>query len=319
MKYTELKEHLAGETSPIYVVSGQDAFLIDKTLASFKEKCASDFADMNIQFFTWENFDALAIINSSNGMPFAANKKLVIVKQPAKLTKEDERLFAAYAKNPNPSTCLVVVSDEKFFASLTGAQIVDCSTLTSDNLKKLIVSLLKKHNKSITTDGANLLIEKCDGDAQKIANELIKLSFFADEELLTKEHVSFVVTNSFEQDMFGLTNALADKNATIALQILSSLLSAKTEPSVILAAIVSNFRRMFLSSISTDMSNEEVASALGVKPYAITKAKENAKKFSVKNLKRISELLTQCDYMLKNGQMSATNTVYYLIFNILTI
>lgn len=319
MKYTQLKQHLQEQINPIYLATGQDTFLHDKTIAAFSKKCASDFDDINIQHFSWENFDAQNIINSCNGMPFAAQNKLVVLRQPGKLSKEDEKLFSAYAKNPNPSTCLLIVSDDKFFAGLPNVTIIDCSALTVDEQKMLIASTLKKQNKTITIDGAQLLIEKCENDAQKITNELTKLCFFADENMITKQHVEFVVANSFEQDIFGLTNALAVKNASTVLQILRSLLLAKSEPIQILSAIANNFRRMFLCSISTDMSQDELASTLGVKPYAIKIAKENAKKFGVKNLKRINELLTQTDYMLKSGQMSAINTVYYLIFNILTI
>ena len=97
------------------------------------------------------------------------------------------------------------------------------------------------------------------------------------------------------------------------------MLSAKTEPTQIISAIAGNFRRMFLSVITTNLTNEQIAQELKVKPYAILKAKETAAKFSVKNLKRIHELLQEVDFKLKNGKMSAENCVYYLVFNILTV
>lgn len=317
MKYLELADGLLGEILPLYVISGRDAFLIQKAVSQFKKTCILSYEELNYSYFDDENFNSQTIINACNSLPFGNLKKLVVVKDPQKITSEDEHLFMSYAKNFNPSTCLVIISQEKFFYGLPGAVTVDCSALDSVNLQKLIAFQCKKQGKSITAEAGNLLIAKCDGDIMKITNEITKLTFYAKEDLITKEHVEETVTNSFNLDIYKLSNSLAEKNASDCLNILTNLLSAKVEPTLILSAISNSFRRMFLVQISTDKTNDELAKMLGVKPFAITKAKENAKKFSVKTLKKINELATQTDYMIKSGQMSAVNSIYYLIFNIL--
>lgn len=319
MKFFEIADNLNKEIMPFYVVSGQDEYLRQKTISYLKKYTIFEYEELNYSFYNEENFNAQAIINSCNGLPFGNLKKLIVVKDPPKPTKEDEDYFSSYAQNPNPTTCLIIISQEKFFVGLPNITNIDCSTLDNASLQKLIASQCKKQNKSISTDAGNLLILKCDGDGLKITNEITKLSFFVEDNLITKEHVEETVTNSFNLDIFKLTNALAEKNSSETLNILSNLLGAKTEPTIILSAISNLFRRMFLSQISTNQTNEEIAKMLNVKPYAITKAKENAKKFTIKTLKKINELLTETDYMIKSGQMSATNSIYYLIFNILTI
>lgn len=319
MKYFEVAENLSKEIMPIYIIFGQDEYLKQKTISHFKKFCIFEYVELNYTFYNEENFDTQTIINSCNGLPFGNLKKLIVVKNPPKLTKENENMFDSYAQNPNLSTCLVILSQEKFFLSLPNVTSIDCSTLDNTNLQKLIAMQCKKQNKNILTDAANLLILKCDGDALRITNEITKLSFFIEDNLITKEHVEENVSNSFNLDIFKLTNALAEKNSSETLNILSNLLSAKMEPTIILSAISNSFRRMFLSQISKNQTNEEIAKLLNVKPYAITKAKENAKKFTDKTLKKINELLTQTDYMIKSGQMSAINSIYYLIFNILII
>lgn len=319
MKFSELTEHLNGQVGNIYLVTGQDDFLMDKTISNFKKKLITCFEDLNFEVFDDENFDMQAIINACNGVPFASEKKLIVVKNFSKLIKDDEKKLTDYAKNPNPTTCLILISNEKSLQSLNNATIIDCQTLSNDSLSKLIASLCKKQEKSITVKAANLLMEKCENDSMKISNEIIKLSSYETGDTINEEDVKEVVTDSFDLDIFKLTNALANKNGTLALEVLTNLLSAKTEPFAIFASISSNFRRMFLTSLSGDLTNEQIAERLGVKPYAITKAKENAKKFSVKKLKKINELSEECDFLSKNGNLSQLNALYYFLFSILAI
>lgn len=319
MKFLELSKSIQTEINPIYLVTGQDAFLIEKTISILKKKLVPEYENLNYSEFNLENFNMTSILNSANGLPFMADKKLVVVKEFAKLNKNDEELLKIYSENPNPSTCLVLVSDERALKKLANKHEIDCSSLGKYDLLKLVAKRANNQNRKITTDAASLLIEKCDNDALKVVNELTKLVHYTDEDPISKVAVEEIVTDSFEVGIFKLTNALAIKNSQKTLEIVGNMLTAKTQPSQIISAISSNFRRMFLSSISTDFSNDQISDKLGVKPYAILKAKESARKFSVKNLKRINELLEEVDYMLKSGAMSQTNCVYYLIFNILTI
>lgn len=318
MNFIEIGKKINKDTSPIYVIIGQDSYLISKTISHLKKVLIENFEELNFNLFDDENFSISNIITCANGMPFSNAKKLIIVKNISGLTKEDESKLNEYAKNPNPTSCVVFVSNNKFFKDLKNSNQINCSNLSLIDMQKLIASLLKKDEKSITIEASTSLCEHCDYDAGKVAGEIEKLiSYSQDENLITKEMVDFVTTRSFDDDVFHLINALSNKNAQIVLKTLADLFASKAQPTMILSAIINNFRRMFLSSISTNLSNEQIANELNVKPFAITKAKENAKKFSIKNLKRINELLTETEFMLKNGLMSSNNVIYYLVFNIL--
>ncbi len=318
MKFIDLNKNLKDILASIYVVSGEDSFLISQTINTFKKQVVTDFPDLNYNYFDDNNTNIIQVLNACNGLPFMIEKKLVVAKIEA-LAKNDFELLKEYANNPNPATVFLLVSQNKDFLKLSNTTEIDCSWLDNETLLKLIASRLKAHDKTITRTAAQALIKKCDNDAMKIVGELEKLRFYTSQALITEEDVAIVVPDSFEFNIFNLTNALSAKNADTTLKILKDMLSAKTEPTQIISAIAGNFRRMFLSVITTNLTNEQIAQELKVKPYAILKAKETAAKFSVKNLKRIHELLQEVDFKLKNGKMSAENCVYYLVFNILTV
>lgn len=318
MKFIDLNKHLKEHLEPIYIVTGEDAFLIAQTLNTFQKHIVTDFKELNYNYFDNENTNLTQILNACNSLPFMAEKKLVVAKIENFASSEFEEL-KEYASNPNLSTVFLIVSKNKDFLKLENSLEIDCSLLDNQTLLMLIASQLKKHNKSITKPAAQTLIKKCDNDAMKITSELEKLRFYTTEQLITEQDVLEIVPDSFEFNIFNLTNALSVKNSDLTLKILKNMLDLKTEPTQIISAVASNFRRMFLSVITTDLTNDQIAEKLKVKPYAVFKAKETANKFSVKNLKRIHELLQDVDFKLKNGQMSPENCVYYLIFNILTV
>ena len=85
-----------------------------------------------------------------------------------------------------------------------------------------------------------------------------------------------------------------------------------------LGLITNHFRRLFFIAVS-EMENGELASLLGVKEYAIIKARGQIKNFSKLQLKKIYALLEKVDYMIKSGRMLAQNALYFLVFSILYI
>ena len=82
------------------------------------------------------------------------------------------------------------------------------------------------------------------------------------------------------------------------------------------ALVLNHFRRLFFVAVS-DMNDKELSELLGVKEFAVTKARTLAKNFTKLQLKNIYEMLNDVDFYIKNGQMQIENALYYLIFGIL--
>lgn len=314
MKFTDLSKHLESTVEPIYHIIGGDGFLTSKTISIFKKKLISDFENLNFFIFDDENFEINQVISSLQQLPFGSNYKIVVLKNISKISENDKALLLEYAKRPNLQNCLLIIDNQKIFSFLQATEI-DCSGLPVSAQQKLIASLLKNHSKQITVDGAEYLIEICNGNLSVLENEVTKLAFYSDDKIITKQDVQNIAVKAVEHEVFELTNALSKKNTTQAIEILKQMLDGKNDPSSLLGLIYSHFRRLFFVSTS-NLSTEELANYLKVKPYAITKAKESLNSFSPKMLKKIYSLCEEVDYMNKSGGMSSENCLYYLIFNI---
>ena len=117
--------------------------------------------------------------------------------------------------------------------------------------------------------------------------------------------------------MYGFLNikGLGLKNINQALKVLNDMLLSGEAPIKILSLITGMFRRMMFAKINKS-SLADLAKILGVKEYAMVKAKQYAEKFTAGQLKNIMNLLLEADYNIKSGQMTQENVLVYLVCKI---
>ena len=314
-----LKSKLVNGLKGIYLIFGEDNALADKAwqMIAAKAGTGAGFELFDVTSFNDENFSAKVVTDTCEGLPMGSEKKLVLVKNIAKLKEDDKKIFEAYANNPSPSTCLVVIDTFGVFDFLIAkkAEQVDCKRFSMEELLKIVSVETRRLSKTISEQAAKELIERCNFYYGNITNELKKLAFFdAESQMITKEAVEKSVNKEIEFVIYELTEALSHKDGNRAIELLHLM-----EKDVgTLSLMTNHFRRVFFAGVS-DGTNAEIAKELGVKEYAITKAKQAAKNFSKVSLKKIFELLEEVDYSMKSGKMSQTNCLYYLVFSILSI
>ena len=136
--------------------------------------------------------------------------------------------------------------------------------------------------------------------------------------ICTKQTIDLLVTKDIELKVFDLTTALGQKDKSRAIQILNDMLLLNESPIKILGLISGHFRRMMFAKINKE-GDASLANALGCREYAITKAKQQAMAFTAMQLKKIEALILECDYIIKSGQMSQENAIYYLVLAIVNI
>ena len=64
-------------------------------------------------------------------------------------------------------------------------------------------------------------------------------------------------------------------------------------------------------------TNAEVASLLGIKEFAVKKAKEQANMFKKRSLKNAVDYLTDVDYKVKSGQINVDEGMWLSLFKII--
>lgn len=311
-----MKKYIVLPLKNVYRIVGDDYYLIDSAISELKEACGGEMSDLNQSYFDDENFSADNLINSCNQMPFIAEKRLVILKELSKITEQDKQKIINYSKSPSPFSVLAIIDNNKNFLALQ-AILIDCKSLNYVELSKLVQEKFAERSATIDSEAIKVLIENSSYNLTKINSEIDKLVVYADGKTITKQDIENLVSKSDDYTIFELSDALSKKQAERAVKLLELML-ANLEPSMILSLLAGHYRRLFHAKIST-LSNQELAKLLGVKEFAITKAKEQVSNFTAVNLKKIVELILNTEYLIKSGQMNAENGVHYLLFSILEL
>lgn len=315
MKFIDLPKSLKNKILPLYILKGEDFFVINSAIKHLSNACIEDMADFNKQVFDNENFLIDKFIESVSMLPLGSKKRFILLKDIVKLTENDKKLINSLLTDIPDSVCVVIVYNDSW-KFLNQGEIVDCGKMNFDILSKFITFELKKVEKGISSDAVKTLINLCSYDMTKINSELKKLSCFSDDSIIDEKDVIALVSGDEEYGIFELTENLGNKKGEKSLKILCNFLERKEPIQTILNLITNHFRRMAHISIS-EMSDLELSSIFKVKEYAINKARQQSKYFSKVQLKNILKLLENVDEMIKSGKMTAENAIFYLVFKIL--
>lgn len=310
-----LKKRLSEGLARVYVVEGDDYYLFDKAFLMIKNACGITLDDFNVNVFDEESFSTDKLFAATELLPIIDEKRLVVIKG-GKLSEGDKKRTTEILLHIPKTTVVVVLNYNKNFEFLKkDFVLVDANRMDKELVKKLITAYLARISKKIDADAMDELIESCNGYLTRIMNELNKLVCFdLDSENITKESVDKLVNKDIEFSVFELTEALSKKDGDKAIRLLKLM----EKDQGVFALISNQFRRLFYASIS-DLTNAELAGLLGVKEFAIMKARQLAKGFSKAQLKKICSLLEEMDYAVKSGAMLQTNALYLLVFNILYV
>lgn len=311
-----LKTRLQKEVKKAYLVSGDDFYLFEKALTMIRGALNISLSDLNISSFDDDNFSALKVVEACDLLPIGDEKRLVVVKFVSKVSESDKKIIEEYLEKPNSTSCLVILDiNGKFESIKKNIDFVDAKKMDYSMVSRIVFSEIEKRERQISPEALSALIEACNGYLTKIMNELDKLcSYTSKEELITKKVIDSLVTKDLEYTVYELTDALAQKKGDKAVKLID--LMAKEQGT--LSLISNHFRRLFYISIS-EMSNGELAKLLGVKEYAIMKARGQVNNFSKAQLKKIVSLTEEVDYCIKSGKMQSENALFFLVFNILYI
>ncbi len=317
--FEKLKSSLISSVENCYILEGKDIFLLDKSVDIIANALNIAFPELNYIKFDYDQFDVSALVRALNTPPAFSDFKMVLLD--ASLITKNINLeeLENYLLNPNPACKFVVKlgTNTVFKINCQHATLVDCNKLTADTIKKYILSIVSKNGKKITQSAINLLIEITSGNMMKIDNELKKLVFSVgvDEEI-NEEHVASNVDKVLDFKIFELTENLAKKNATAVYEILNHLKQAKDGYRGLLPLIYNHFRRLLLVAI-TPLKNNELATFLSVKEYAVMQYSKQIKLFSKKRLKEIVDYCSQLDFFIKQGKTNANLAIDMLVLNII--
>lgn len=192
--------------------------------------------------------------------------------------------------------------------------IIEMPKLESWQIKDYVYSLAD----GVSTTKLDWLINISNNDIYRLHNEISKLNLFSIKEReylfdLMVEEDAFIDLSNYV--IFDLTNAILQKDIKKIRYMLEAVHSWDCEPLGLQTLLTNNFRNVLAVQLAPNSPPEK----LGLSPkqvYAIRK--NNTGYYSRDQLVEIFELISSCDYKMKNGDLSNDMLIDYMILNILS-
>jgi len=112
------------------------------------------------------------------------------------------------------------------------------------------------------------------------------------------------VAGSFDENIFGLTDALSTKNIKLAVRLLEEQYGAGLEEEYILTMLIRQFKILLQikSALENNLPPSSIATELKIHPYAAKKGISQVSNFNIPTLTSCLNNLIKIDWKNKTGQ-----------------
>ena len=208
-----------------YLLIGNEVYNLRKR----KEELISlaNVDDMNLIIYENCSGDSLEeMISDCHTIPFFADKKIVILQNPAFIIdnksadKNDLDKIITYLKNPSDSTDLIIYVEKTTAVNQSAIRqltkyikVEKYDTLDEEQFKDLVIKDLNEAKIKIDKRALELLLKRLPNNVENWKNELQKLEIYGN--VIDQQAIDELITRQLEKDSFALTNAISKNDLVI--------------------------------------------------------------------------------------------------------
>ena len=307
----------AGKLHPIYLLHGDESYAIDLVSDYIEDHVLNDAQkgfDQTVLYGKDAEFSA--IVSAAKRYPMMSDYQVIIVKEAQNLKWKEDDLLTAYLDNPMMSTVLVLAYKHGKFdkrrkvykaAGKVGV-VLESARLFDNKVAPWITNYVKDKGWSIHPQAAAMVAEYLGADLSKVVNELDKLMLNVPVgQEISAQHIEQNIGISKDFNVFELTTALANRDATKAFRIVDYFgANPRSNPMpVVLGAMAGYFTKVLKYHYLKDRSPQVVAKELGVHPFFTREYDVAARAFDRRKTFDIINYLRESD--LKSKGLNAVN------------
>ncbi|MCD1258479.1 DNA polymerase III subunit delta [Paenibacillus athensensis] len=317
------KDLQAGNPAPVYLCYGPEKY----RMREFIQLLSDSLFDPDMKEFAVSKFDLSEtplsqVIEDAETLPFMVPRKLVIAtnallftgaKESNKIEHHVDRLLD-YLKAPAEHAIIVFTVDadklderKKIVKALKEREAaVPFPTLTAEELLQWVARRAQRLGFAFAPGAAEQIAMYTGGNLQALSAELEKISLYVGAGgTATSAVVDQLVPRTIEQNVFMLIEDIVQLRLDRAFVLLEELLKMKEEPIKITMLIARQFRIMLqVKELGKQgYSQQQMASQIGLHPFAVRIAEGQARRFDLPRLCAILAQLADLDFQMKSGRI----------------
>ena len=308
------------EFLPVYLIKGSEPYLKLK----YTNLLADSVIPAGLEVFNFhklngENVTINELAECAEALPAMCERTCVLVHDLdfEKLSDPDRDALMTLLSDA-PDTCTMIFwQDTVGFPQKTkkmkelqalidkvGA-VVELNARTRQDLVRFIVAECRKKEHDISSYAAEYLLDSVGEDMGNLVTEIDKLCNYAEGEI-TEAEIDTICIKSLEATAFQMIDALLDNDFDRVFQALSILFDLKTEPMMILGALVSTYSDMYRAKVILNEGGRQgdlkkMFPQSYKSDFKLKNAFRRAGRFSMPALRRSLELLAEADTKLKSS------------------
>ncbi|MGD2184443.1 DNA polymerase III subunit delta [Lusitaniella coriacea] len=302
---------------PVYIDWGDDEYLISRHLDRLKtEVLHPAFAALNFSQYP-PDANVSQALSDAIAPPLGEGGRLVFLPESRLLGALDDGLLVALEQTINalpPTTTLVLTSTKKPDGRLKSVKLLKQHAIAREfsriplwktaELVRRVREMASVLDVSLSAEAAECLAAATGNDAQRLFNELEKLSTYANGRGVEAEDVRAMVANAATTP-FQLAGAIGAGNAAEAIALFDDL-QANSESAVkIVATLVAQFRTwLWVKALAGDgeTNNRAIALQAGIdNPNRIYYLRQEVAALSLPRLQRTMRQLLALELTVKTG------------------
>ena len=307
------------EYLPVYLLKGNEPYL----KLNYANLLAGSVVPAGLEVFNYHKLDGETVtmnelVECVEALPAMCERTCVLVHDLdfEKLSDPDREALVDLLSDA-PDTCtLIFWQDTVGFPQKTkkmkellalideAGAVVDLDARTRQDLVKFVVTECGKSDRVISVYTAEYLIDNVGEDMSNLVTEIEKLCNFAEREI-TQADIDSVCIRSLEATAFQMIDALLDNQFDRVFRSLGILFDMKTEPMMILGALVSTYSDMYRAKVVAHEGGQQrdlkkLFPQAYKSDFKLRNAFRRAGRFSMPALRKSLELLAEADTKLKS-------------------
>ena len=323
LKVEELEKQLnQGSTKGIYLLYGEDTFLLEQQLNKIKKNFGETIKGINYIYIDENSVQEL--IADIETPAFGYPNKLIIARETGIFkrevkgrsggaSKELKDKINSYLKENvdmiNESVILVFVENQAEKNSIYNTiekigTVCNFEEQKPFQIIKRLKAICNAYKVNVDENTLQYLIESCGTNMQDLINEIRKLIEYAGESgAIQKQDIDKLCIKKIESIIFDLTDNLGQKKVKEAMEVLYNLIASKEPIQKILITLYNHFKKLYFVKLAI-YYNKDIVQSLQLKPnqmFLVNKYKLQAKGFKTSELRKIIQELEDLDYKYKIG------------------
>lgn len=261
------------DAAAVLLFAGPEDHLKAKAIDALKASVLGGRSDgLDYRLFRGGDSSVKDLLDCAATIPFSSPRRLIVLKDPEDLSKDDLPFLISYIRKPSKFTCLVLDSPDDGLLRYLGPDAAGVSVSRFDRLPerdlvRWIKDFLASRGKRINPAAAELLKELQGNDLLSLAQELEKLSAFTGARPeITADDIEAMVGRSSMQDAFRIVKLVTAADAGGAVRIAGDLAAAGKKPYEIIGLLAWHFKNIMRARVllGKGLAPYKAAAMLGI-------------------------------------------------------